>query len=336
MKVAQLSLPLSAVLVIGLNQSALAGPQSLLDPYASVKPPSAKKAEAKKAAPVVRPAAPSSVVISAPGLPPIKEAKQKKEKSVAVKEDSRPTAAPVVTKSAIREAAPLKSSSTADGGDGFIAGTKQIFHGFGTAARGAIAAPAHVIASGTRKAAEGTKNVTSKVAEGSKSSGGIFAKGARSVTQGFKTVGSKIKDGTVAVGEKTMHVAHIGGGEKKAEKPAIAAKSADAIKKEKELAEKVAKVPATEKIKAEAEVPITNNKKEVANSEGGESLGGKVLAMPSKMGKGVIAAAAKTGEATKRVATAPIGFFGKLNPFHHKGPQLPPIQTAGKQNAKTQ
>jgi hypothetical protein len=275
-------------------------------------------------------------VISAPGLPPIKEAKVKKEKSFAIKEDSRTSPSAVVTKSAIKETAPLKSSSTTDGGDGFMAGTKQIFHGFGTAAKGAITAPAHVIANGTRKAAEGTKSVTSKVAEGSKSSGGIFAKGARSVGHGFKAMGSKIKDSTVAVGEKTMHVAHIGGGgEKKADKPAVASKPIDAAKKEKELAEKVAKVPATEKIKAEAEVPITNGK-DLAKSEGGESLGGKVLAVPSKMGKGVMSAAAKTGEATKRVAAAPIGLFGKLNPFHHKGPQLPPIQTAGKPSAKTQ
>lgn len=340
MKFAQFSLPLSAMLVIGLNQSTLAGPQSLLDPYASVKPPSAKKADAKKAAPVARPAAPSSVVINAPGLPPIKDEKPKKEKSVAIRDQVKPAPAPVVSKSAIKEAAPINSSSgTADGGEGFIAGTKQIFRGFGTAAKGAISGPAKVIASGGRKAAEGTKSMTSKVAEGSKSSGGIFLKGARSVGNGFKAMGSKIKDGTVAVGEKTMSVAHLGGGDKKdkaaektvAPKPAVASKpSEEAVKKEKELAAKVAKVPATEKIKAEGDEPIINETKIGASeSGGGESLGGKVLAMPAKMGKGVMSAAAKTGEATKRVATAPIGFFGKLNPFHKKDVQLPPIRTAG-------
>jgi hypothetical protein len=142
-------------------------------------------------------------------------------------------------------------------------------------------------------------------------------------------MGEKIKDGTVAVGEKTMHVAHIGGGDKPAvaAKPPVA-KSDEAAKKEKELAAKVAKVPATEKIKTEGDEPISNETK-ISEKGDGESIGGKVLAMPSKMGHGVVNAAAKTGEATKRVAAAPVAFFGKLNPFHKKEVQLPPVRTAG-------
>jgi hypothetical protein len=305
MKVAQLSLPLSAVLLIGLNQSAVAGPQSMLDPYFNVKPPT-KKAPAKKAAPVARPAAPTSVVINGPDLPPMKQEKIKKEKdkSLGIKTESSPE--PIVSKSA----APTPIGSTSGGGaegEGFLAGTKQIFKGFGTAAKGAVMAPTHALASGSKKMADGTKSIggkiggstkglSSKMADGTKSSGGIFVKGAKSVGNGFKAVGEKIKDGTVAA-THAVPVPHLGGKKEGAEP-------------------KVADKPLNEK-------PVASPEK---ISAGGESLGGKVLAMPKTVGKGIAGAAAKTGEATKRVAAAPIGFFGKLNPFHKKDAA---VQTAG-------
>lgn len=293
MKVAQFSLPLSAILMIGLNQSAVAGPQSVLDPYFHVKPPT-KKAAAKKATPAARPAAPTSVVIDGPDLPPLKKEKPKKEKPVAIK--SEPAPEPIVSKSAAASTPAANSSGTNGGGtegEGFIAGTRQIFKGFGTATKGAVMGPTHAIANGTRKLAGGTKSMGSKVADGTKSSGGIFVKGAKSVGNGFKAMGGKLKDGTVAAAH-AVPVPHVGGKKEGGE----------------------------QKI---AEKPVATPEK---TDLGGESLGGKVLGVPKAMGKGIAGAAAKTGEATKRVATAPMGFFGKLNPFHKK--EAAPIQTAGK------
>jgi hypothetical protein len=90
--------------------------------------------------------------------------------------------------------------------------------------------------------------------------------------------------------------------------------------KDKELAGKPPAAPAP--------TPIANEKPKGA--DGGESLAGKMLGMPKNVGKGIAGAAAKTGEATKKVAAAPLGLFGKLNPFHHKQQlQMPAIQTAG-------
>lgn len=302
MKVAQFSLPLSAVLVIGLNQSALAGPQSLLDPYFNVKPPT-KKAPVKKPTTTVRPAAPTSVIINGPDLPPLKKEKAQKEKPIAIK--SEPAPEPLVSKPAA-PSTPVSDSTNGGGSSdeaGFLAGTKQIFHGFGTAAKGAVMGPTHAIANGTRKMAGGTRNIgdklgdktkdlTSKVADGTKSSGGIFVKGAKSVGHGFKAVGEKMKDGTVAAAHAVPFVGKKEDGQEKiVNKP----------------------LPGPEKISNDSE----------------ESLGGKVAGMPKAVGKGIAGAAAKTGEATKRVATAPVGFFGKLNPFHKKEAQLPPIRTAG-------
>jgi hypothetical protein len=308
MKVAQFSLPLSAVLVIGLNQSALAGPQSLLDPYANVKAPT-KKSVAKNAVPVARPAAPTSVVINGPDLPPVKKEKPVKQKPIA----SQPSPEPIVSKSSEPKSS-TKDSGTGEGG--FLAGTKEIFHGFGTAAKGAVLAPTHAITSGSKKVAGGTKNIgeklgdstkglTSKMADGTKSGGGIFVKGAKSVGHGFKAMGGKIKDGTVAAAHA---VPFVGGHD---DKPV----------------EKVASKAAPEKISSKA-APISTPAPEKVKDLGGESLTGKVLAMPKTVGKGIVGAAAKTGEATKKVAGAPIGFFGKLNPFHHKS--APAIETAGK------
>jgi hypothetical protein len=53
--------------------------------------------------------------------------------------------------------------------------------------------------------------------------------------------------------------------------------------------------------------------------------------MPKTAGKAVVGAAAKTGEVTKKMVTAPAGLFGKLNPFKKDAP--PAVQTAGSPKA---
>jgi hypothetical protein len=311
MKAAQSSLPLSAILLIGFSQSAVAGPQSLLDPYATVKAPTKKATPAaKRAAP--EKAIPQSVTIGGGALPPLQRNKPKAATTSVPA--ARSGAAP--TRAAAPASKPIASSApSSEGEEGFIAGTKQIFQGIGTATKGAVVTPA--------------KKLGSAVAGGAKGSGGFFASGASKVSDGFKamgggfkTVGGKIKDGTVAVGGK------IKDGSAAAGHAIVAAPKALIPGSKGEGAEKIAEKPAPKKDLPGTPI-IDDSKKELVNAPlpklspiktesggaGGDGIGSKLIGMPKTAVKGLGAAAAKTGEGAKKVAGAPIGFFGKLNPF---------------------
>lgn len=149
MKVARVSVALSALLVaFGTVGAAVASPQSMLDPYANIKPPSAKE----KLAP------------PAPNGKPAKVAPMAAQKAFK----------------ATKKETPITSSN--DQGDGFMAGTKEIFHGIGTATKGAasgIVHPMKVLGGGV---VNGGKKVTGEV-------GG-----------GVKAAGEKVKDTTVKTG----------------------------------------------------------------------------------------------------------------------------------------
>jgi hypothetical protein len=311
MKAAQSSLPLSAILLIGFSQSAVAGPQSLLDPYATVKAPTKKATpSAKKAAP--EKAIPQSVTIGGGALPPL----QRNKPSATSVPAARSSAAP--SRAAAPASKPIASSApSSDGDEGFLAGTKQIFQGIGTATKGAVVTPA--------------KKLGSAVAGGAKGSGGFFANGAskvgggfKAMGGGFKAVGGKIKDGTVAVGGKIKDGSAAAG-------HAIVAAPKALIPGSKGEGEKIAEKPApkkdlpgmpivddSKKELVNAPLPKLSPLKTAAGEAGGDGIGSKLIGMPKTAVKGLGAAAAKTGEGAKKVAGAPIGFFGKLNPFKKK------------------
>src|ERR1700737_169411 len=172
MKVAKVSLPLTAILVLGASGSAVAGPQSMLDPYSNIKPPTIKNPKDNPALKKLK----TPVVRSAPAV----------------------VSAPISSK-------PEKELRSESGG-GFVAGTKEIFHGIGTATKGAAAGvvtPVKALGAGV---ASGSKKVGHGVADGAKNSGGFFAKGAKAFGHGVKTAGGKMKDGTEAVGHKVAVV----------------------------------------------------------------------------------------------------------------------------------
>lgn len=243
MKVAQVTVPLTALLVYAAG-TAVASPLSALDPYSNVKAPSTK---AKLAQPTV-----NSKPVK---LPPTQAA-----------------AAPVFKTA--EKSTPINDQVESTGG-GFLAGTKQILHGFGTATKGAasdIVHPAKSIGGGM---VNGSKKVTHGMVEGAKNTGELVSKSAKKMGDGVKAGAGKVKDGTMAAGKAVS---------------AVPEKMGEGLKS------------TGDKVK-----------------EGGGGMGSKLVAMPKAIGKGIFGAASKTGEATKKVAGAPLRLAGKLNPFHHKG-----------------
>jgi hypothetical protein len=240
MKVALVTVPLTALLVLAAGPVS-ASPQSMLDPYSNVRPPSTK---AKLASPTT----------------------EKAPKEPVVKPTHSSYAAPKADK-------PLVTSDETSGG-GFLAGTKQIFHGFGTATKGAASDVVHPVKSLGGGVIAGGKKVGQSITDGATKTTEIMGSGAKKVSGGVKAAGVKVKDGT------------LGAGKAISEAPK---KLGDGIKE------------TGDKIKG-----------------GSESAGSKVMALPKAMGHGIVGAAEKTGEATKKVALAPLKLAGKLNPFHHK------------------
>lgn len=189
---------LTGLFVAGIGQAAYAGPQSLLDPYASVpapsklydpnekKPrklglPSMRKGAAKaKAQPTqTAQAETETTFVTNPG-----GGKGKKQpKAVASK--------PVETTTEVTEtAAPAapKTASVKDDKGGMLDGIKN------------------ATKSSTGAVMNGTKKMGSGIANGAKASGGVFVKGANFVGSGFKATGSAIKEGTSGMAEKVANV----------------------------------------------------------------------------------------------------------------------------------
>ena len=132
MKVAQVTVPLTAMLVFSAS-SAVAGPQSMLDPYANVKAPSSyTQAAHKKVKVKPQPTPSNSVTIGAPATSQVQ--------------------------------------STSIDSPGIMSGTKEIMHGFSTATKGAangIVNPTKKLGSGM---VTGSKKVGHSLAAGVKNS----------------------------------------------------------------------------------------------------------------------------------------------------------------------
>lgn len=177
-------------LFVGTTSAAIAGTQSMLDPYATIAPP--KPAKKRKAAPPAAAKAPAEPVTSTTyvtmPMPPEPQGKKagKGEEKVA---------------------------GNGDGEGGVMAGMKDIQE----SCTKTVKAAGSGIVNGTRSAgsklvegsravgggiASGSKKIGSGIASGARSSGAVFAKGARAIGTGFKTTGEKMKDGTQAVGSK--------------------------------------------------------------------------------------------------------------------------------------
>lgn len=265
MRVEQVTLSLAAALVAttaGVN----AGPQSQLDPYANVKPPTTK------------------------------ELQQRKEQQV---KKSRPYATPPLKNPAadLNAIAPDKSSTQPGG---FVAGTKQVFHGIGTATKGAASDIVHPVKTFGTGIANGGRKVGSTVVNGAKASGETLVKGVHKVGDGVKAAGGKVIDTTGSAGKAVS---------------AVPRKLGEGLK------------AAGDKVKEGGEKIASSTKaagSKVKESAG--SVGEKVTAVPKKIGEGIASAAEKTGEAAKKVATAPIHLASKLNPFHRKDDHA--LQTA--------
>ncbi len=160
MKVAKTCLPLTALLVLATSTVAVAGPQSMLDPYSTIKPPSGRKEE-KTPKPVKE-----------TPLPSVRASK------------ASPSGDSVKSSSSISS-----GGSSGDSGTGVVSGSRQIWHGITAVTRGA-----------TIGIVEPTKKIGSGLATGTKKLGHTVAVGAKNSGEIMKTAGVKIADGTKATG----------------------------------------------------------------------------------------------------------------------------------------
>lgn len=187
------SLPLAmAWLVIG-SQCALAGSQSLLDPYANIQAPSSNATakpvkQQKKVAPVAAaPAAPQQSTTTYVTMPGAESQPKQKATGPATKTaDGEPSL--MGGMSDIKEGC---SKTVKAAGAGIVGGTK--------AASNKLVEGTKFVGHGV---AAGTKRIGGGIATGAKASGSYIAKGARALGNGLKATGSKVKEGTGAVGSK--------------------------------------------------------------------------------------------------------------------------------------
>jgi hypothetical protein len=177
MKVAQ-NTALAVLLVLSTG-SAVAGPQSLLDPYANIQVPTTARKAAKP--PKANKAAPAAST---------------RESSASAKEPTAGAKAPVAA-----------AASSAQNNGGFIAGTREMFHGMSTAARGAASSVIHpakgagsFIATGARKVSEQTKSASGKVIDASGGASKALSAVPKKMSAGLKVTAEKMKDGAQAAG----------------------------------------------------------------------------------------------------------------------------------------
>ncbi|HEY9790562.1 MAG TPA: hypothetical protein V6D22_09210 [Candidatus Obscuribacterales bacterium] len=234
MNVARVTVPVAAALIISTG-SAVASPQSMLDPYANIKAPTTKQKLSQTVA---------------------KPAKESRVSPKASKVDDSDIPPPKAIK-----AAKTTSVSSGESGNGFISGTKEIFHGVGAATKGAAADVVHPVkvvgggvVSGGKKVgstlADGAKTATTKVKDATGGVGKAVTAAPKKVGEGLKTAGAKIKDGTVAAGKAVTAapkaVGRAVGGAPKAVGNGIAgaaSKTGETAKKVGETAKKAACAP---------------------------------------------------------------------------------------------
>lgn len=201
----------SILLVISLQAltvgQALAGSQSLLDPYAGIQPSSqkakptkasTKQPEATKVVPPNRSALSSygAEEENVPASKPVKQAKVQPEKVVRQNEPEIKPAKKVAQK------APKVSSSQPS----FVSGIKEIQSGCATSFKAATSGIFNGTKAAGAKVADGTRRVGASLASGAKASSAYLMKGAGALGHGLKTTATKISEGAAAMGKKIASV----------------------------------------------------------------------------------------------------------------------------------
>lgn len=193
------SILLLAALSISSCGAVYAGPQSLLDPYASVQAPSNKAKATKPSAPKNEsPKGPARSALSS--LESEDSAKQEEQaekpsKTKAEKKEKKE-----------KNSAPASASQKPENSDGsekgVVSGIKDIQSSYVKTFKAAGSGLVNGTKAAGAKMADGTKKMRDGVAHGAKSSGQVFMKGARAIGHGFKLPGSKAKDGASSAGSK--------------------------------------------------------------------------------------------------------------------------------------
>lgn len=330
-------LPLLATALVGANLAAVAGPQSNLDPYASIQAPAQMPVDKKqkKLTDKFKSKKPQMAQEVFQPQPGVSGEFSTQASNTVIQETGRskiakpaPGAVPVQKNAAAPKE--VETQQVAGGGEGgFMGGAKQM----------------------TGAMMEGTKTVGAGIATGAKKAGGGIMTGARAVGHGMMVAGGKMKEGTVAAGGK------VAGGTK-----ALGSGIASAGGKAKEgggsLGSKLVAMP-----KALGGKVVGGTKSAGSAIAGGtKNIGGKVtggskpapapasenvaavtdeaavtanpnaLEMKAPIAEAPGANAEKEGVvsgAGKAIVKAPVKMIGglaKLNPFHKKEP----LQTAGK------
>lgn len=284
------SLPLVLTgLLLGTTTSAMAGSQSLLDPYATIAAPATPQQQGKKG---------SKKATQAPvAQAPAQEAPQTSTTYVTmpmqdhVKGKAKVTTAPVSAPSGGQSTTAQAGGPTPQAADngGILSGVKEIQQGCSNTVKACgssvvnstKAAGSKIVAggkfvsngvtSGTKKIGTGFATIGGGIASGARSSGSYLAKGAKAIGHGFMVTGEKVKDSTEAVGGKVAHLPKIWGkGDDKLKQTTIAngVKTTTTIGKIKPsplieqpkpaTQDQVAQTPAPTAQPAQAKLPPTN------------------------------------------------------------------------------
>jgi hypothetical protein len=171
----------SAILLLAENSSALAGPQSLLDPYASIAPPN----------PAAQRAAKGKKKVANPGPQMERDISRDPMDRQPVVSRYQPPKPKDPEKAPKRETA-----STSDDSDG------GFFDGMGEIKNGIV----HSTKAATSGIVDGSKFVGGGMFSGTKKVGGGMVKGAKAVGTGFAAAGGKVADGAAAAGSKVADV----------------------------------------------------------------------------------------------------------------------------------
>lgn len=212
MKVAHVTLPLMATILLSGNAVALAGASSALDPYAYIQAPTKAEREAQYAKKNKKAKEKAKKLAALDDTEPAPKRKGIETVPASVIINDRPNRAVAkkVTPAPVKEEAPApkvaesKEDDSPSSKDGFMDGIRQSTGGIAKSTR-AIGAG---VGSGFAKIGSGFKGAGSKVKEGTMAAGGSFGV----VGDGIKASGGIIKEGAATVGEKLKAGASVVGG----------------------------------------------------------------------------------------------------------------------------
>lgn len=181
----------AGLILIG-GSAAVAGSQSVLDPYNQVQAPGGSGGKGKGARPAAE-----------PGNDPLDVSTTSTYVTMPMGENHE-------------ESAKAEEPSKLGGMFSGVSGLTEPFKNAGAKmAEGSKAVGSSV--------ANGTKKIGSTIAGGAKASGECFMKGARAIGGGLKATGDKLKDGTQAIGGKVADLPHAIGHKKDKDAPPEAA-----------------------------------------------------------------------------------------------------------------